>query len=494
MAIPATLQASYPSFSTAAGPSPMSVPHGAGSAWANKMAFAAKAYAGDYAPSLRTKLGAPNDNISINLARNIVDKSVSFLFGKQITFAMDDESTRSADEQLLDAIWSENGKDALLQRLATNGGIYGHVFVKIRMEGTMPRLLVVDPSTVTVDTAHDDYTRVNKYTIQWSVLLDASVKKKRHYRQQITRIPAQIWFDDNGDLQEAAEYWMIVDAYAETYHDQKPEDKDWITMGAEAWNFPFPPIVDCQNLPAPNTFWGLADIEPDVIQLIEAVNRSVSNINRIIRNHAHPRTYIIGLNEEQGQRISINPDGMIVIPGDPTQIKFANLEMQSDLASSLNFYERLREALYEISRTPEVASGKVQDLAYLSAMSMQILYGPMMEKTNTKRMLYGAFLTELNRRLLIIMGRVATKPVMVQWPETFPRDAQIESMTAMNKLQIGFSSDTLVAELGGDPKYERERRKDDPGSIPAVPAPSPEPQGNTTLASSRANPSTQPKE
>lgn len=198
----------------------------------------------------------------------------------------------------------------------------------------------------------------------------------------------------------------------------------------------------------------------------EAINRSASNINKIIRNHAHPKTYTIGLEGDQAKRLLIDADGMLHIPGDPSQVKLDNLEMNSDLASSLNFYKTLREAMYEVSLTPEIASGKAKEVSYLSAMAMQILYGPMIEKTNAKQMTYGPFLEELNRRILIIMGVENPDPVMVVWPITFPRDVQVEVATAVNKLNIGFSSDTLISELGGNPEYERQRRADDPGTLP----------------------------
>jgi len=452
----------YPSFTN-----PLNVAIGArGSSLKEKIGIARKAYAGEFNPPLKVRPGAPNDNVIINLCSGVVDKSVAYLFGKSVTFNMDDESTRSPHEKILDKVWHRNYKDATLQKIATNGGVCGQAFVKFRIESDNVRLIVVDPYNVTVQTAHDDFMLVNAYIIQWSSPVDPKTQKVTHFRQTITRIPVVEWALEDGTPVYEPQRWSIHDEYAEVFTGTQPTDGDWVSVGSELWEYEFPPIMEVQNLPAPNDYWGKSDIEPDVISLNEAINRSASNINKIIRNHAHPKTYTIGLEGDQAKRLLIDADGMLHIPGDPSQVKLDNLEMNSDLASSLNFYKTLREAMYEVSLTPEIASGKAKEVSYLSAMAMQILYGPMIEKTNAKQMTYGPFLEELNRRILIIMGVENPDPVMVVWPITFPRDVQVEVATAVNKLNIGFSSDTLISELGGNPEYERQRRADDPGTLP----------------------------
>lgn len=452
----------YPSFTD-----PRNIAIGArNSSLKEKIGIARKAYDGHYNPPLKTRPGGPNDNVIINLCAGVVDKSVAYLFGKPVTFNLDDSSTRSDTEKVLDRVWDRNNKDATLQKLATNGGICGQSFVKFRIEEDNIRLIVVDPYNVTVETAHDDFMFVNSYTIQWAAPLDPKTNKIRHYRQRINRKPAVYWEMEDGTPVDEKQAWSILDEYADVTVGAYPDESDWIKMGFEMWDYEFPPILETQNLPAPNSYWGKSDIEPDVISLNESINRSASNINKIIRNHAHPKTYTIGLEGDQAKRLLIDADNMLHIPGDPTQVKIDNLEMNSDLASSLNFYRTLREAMYEVSLTPEIASGKAKEVSYLSAMAMQILYGPMIEKTNAKQMTYGPFLKELNRRILVIMGIESPEPVNIVWPITFPRDVQVEVATAMNKLQVGFSSDTLVSELGGDPEYERNRRADDIGTLP----------------------------
>lgn len=435
-----------------------------------KMAIARQSYMGDFKPSLKTRVGGPDDNVMINKCKTVVDKSVSYLFGKHVTFVTDKEATRSPHEKILDAIWARNNQGATLQKIGTNGAIYGQAFVKLHIEADSIRIMVLDPTTVTVFTSHYDYTEVNEYVIQWTVTTDVYSQAYRHYRQRITRIPSMMWTDEVGEVQETPQKWIVEDSFADSMGHGQPIKGDWIATQTEVWDFPFPPILEVQNLPTPNEYWGLSDIEPDVIHLNETLNRVSSNTNKIIRNHAHPKTIVWGLTDEQAKRVTVDSDSMLFIPGSKEDVDLKNLEMNSDLASSLNYFKSINEAFYEVSRTPEIASGKAQEVSYLSAMAMQILYGPMIEKTNSKQMTYGPFLSELNRRILIIMGVQTPDPVEIIWPVTFPRDAQTEVMTGMNKLQVGFSSDTVISELGGNPDYERERRKDDPGTLPSQPA------------------------
>src|SRR5581483_3337211 len=131
------------------------------------------------------------------------------------------------------------------------------------------------------------------------------------------------------------------------------------------------PVVDAQNLPCPNEFWGIADLEDDSLDLNKAINFAISNINRIIRFHAHPKTWGRGF---QSNQLNIAVDETIVLPGEAS---LQNLEMTSDLSSSIRHYEKLREALHEIARIPEVATGVMTSLGPLSGVALQVLYQPL---------------------------------------------------------------------------------------------------------------------
>lgn len=422
------------------------------------MDLAWRAYNGELDPPLKRKHNQPDDNVAFNICRGIVDKGVSFLFGRGVTWNLDESQTRSDDEQWLDDVWTHNSKAVILHRLATNGGIYGQAFLKIRVEEPYPRLIVVDSSKVTVETADDDHTLVNTFEICWSGVFK---EKPAEFRQLIRRVPQTTIVTLDGDTNLTPQFWQIVDqvrVQARAGMATLRADEGWTTIGVEDWLKPYPPIVACQNLPSPNDYWGIEDLTPDLVRIQEGLNRCLSNINRILRLHAHPKTWTKGMSASQMDQVKIDPDGMIHLPGIDASIQ--NLEMKSDLASSLIYYQKLREAAYEHSRVPQVSSGAMEGLQYLSAMAMQTLWGPLIEKTDTKKSTYGGLLIETGFALLDLAGRQAKRPALV-WPEILPRDAQVEATTAETEQRLGVSRDTLLAKLGYDPLYERRRRQAD---------------------------------
>ena len=121
----------------------------------------------------------------------------------------------------------------------------------------------------------------------------------------------------------------------------------WLTTNEAVWPFPWEPIAHCQNLPAPNEFWGVSDLEDDVLAVNNAMNFILSNMGRIIRHHAHPKTYGSGFDASQIRQAI---DETIILPNKNS--KLANLEMQSDLSSSINLYEKVKASLHEIARIP----------------------------------------------------------------------------------------------------------------------------------------------
>jgi hypothetical protein len=393
-------------------------------------------YLGQHPRQLKVRQGQPDDNVTVNLCRAIVDKGVSFLFGQDVSFELV-EGERTEAEEWLDACWAANRKLTLLQKLALSGAVAGHAFLKIVLEPgrAYPRLVVLDPATVVVTVAPDDHERVLSYRIQFPTI-DQETGRPVVLRQTIVADGTR---------------WVI--------RDEKAFSGDrWQTVAETVWPYEFAPVIDCQNLPNPHDYWGVSDLEEDVLRLNDAINFLLSNLVRIVRYHAHPKTWGRGFRAEQ---LDISVDETIVLPSPDAELR--NLEMQSDLGSSIQLYLRLREAFHEIARVPEIATGRVEGVGSLSGVALQILYQPLVEKTETKRRLYGDLLVETNRRLLAIGGFGDDLMTALHWPELIPGDPEAEAKTLVLWQQLGVSQDTILRRLGLDPEIEREKRETSAG-------------------------------
>jgi hypothetical protein len=412
-----------------------------------RFAVAQQAYYGQLPPALIPKPNKPNDNVQINYGRLFVDKGVSFLFGKEIGFELD-ETKETTEEEYLKLQWKRNKKMRLLHDLGVNGGIYGHPFVQMQLRPELykgkqqVRLIVIDPMEVTVRWNPNDIEDVIWFHIRGDGI--SADNKPIELRQRIERNK------DGGG-------WITIEEEREKAQNSG-EEKVWEVVKETPWPYSFPPIAHCQNLPAPNEFWGMADLEDDVVDLIKAINFVLSNLRKIIRYHGHPKTIGTGFTQQQ---IKIDTDELLILPNPDARI--FNLEMTGNLQSSLDFFRTLKEALFTESRMPEIALGSMQGVGALSGVALEILYQPLLDKTETKRLLYGEMLRDLCARMLVIGGfrpSVDDVEVRVTWPEILPRDMVQERQMLQIDRELGIvSKDTAATKLGYSYEIEQEKRK-----------------------------------
>src|SRR5258706_1938883 len=130
-----------------------------------QIAAAWDAYYGKFTPPLRRVRGA-DDNVFVNRCRGIVDVGTDFLFGKDLSLELPQKAKKSA-QAFLDAVWAANKAMSKLQDLGTNGGVAGHAFIRTVQANPYPRLVVMDPSTVTMVTDPNDADSVTGFIVDW---------------------------------------------------------------------------------------------------------------------------------------------------------------------------------------------------------------------------------------------------------------------------------------------------------------------------------------
>jgi hypothetical protein len=392
-------------------------------------------YEGNAPEQLKVKQGQPNDNIFINYPQLIVEKGVSFLFGKELSVSIGDES--NAGETYLDSIWSNEQRQLDLIELGTDGAIFGTAYLKIRIDSNgKPVVIVPDPANYFVETNPNDFREVWKYINQYQRDNDGD----------------KIWYREETTLESGR--WIIREF-------ESKSGQHWTQIGDEIrWKYSFAPVFACKNLPKSKSFYGKPDVHKSVLELCKYLSRVDSLIGKIIRVHASPKPIAKGL---QPQDLKVGTEDILFL-GQNADAQLALLEMSGDLAGAMAFRKTLREALAEISKVPEVASGKVENIGQLSGFALQILYGPLIEQTLLKQRLYGLMIKNVILGLLEIGGK-SNESVQLNWANPLPSNLKENTEIGILQKQIGVSEDTILKRAGFNPDHEREMREQETANL-----------------------------
>ena len=368
-----------------------------------------------------------DDAIVVNFIGLLVDRSVAMLFGKEPQFDLPGESDAPV-QQYIDEVWNANRKMQLLKRAAVYGAETGTCYVKILPDGAVnrddklvPRLVVLDPATVTMDALPEDIETIIRYTIAYTITDPVTGKDKTI--KQVTEHDAE-----TGN-------WNITD-YVST------NGNKFEVTNQQVWEYYFAPIVHWHNLPDVGSVYGRPDITADLIDLQDKINFVSSNTAKIIKYHAYPKTWARGF--QNSGKIAWGVDEMVTT-ADPNAL-IQNLEMQSDLNSSLNFIRYLRQALFDVSRAVDIDS-MADKLGSLTNFGLRVLYQDALLKLEEKRGLYAEGIIEINHRLLELAGAPDTDGGEVKWPDVLPANEAEVSQAIRTDLELGLVSKQTASGL-----------------------------------------------
>lgn len=379
-------------------------------------------YNGDQRPQLKGRDGgASPDSIIQNFVGLAVDRSVSRLFRGGVTFNLPDGS--KAQQEYIDKIWDLNKKEILLYQLGLHGAVYGTPYVKICpdelkdpfTQELYPRLVPTDPEVIRVKTDPQDMAEVELYVISYTIGETA-------YWEITVRSDIEYDIDSNNKVQarrKASEENETTESIAWSVD-------EWRQIGGGArerinqtpWDYDFPPIIHWKNLPSLKSCYGSSDVD-DAINIQDKSNFVVSNTGKIIKFHAHPKTVGVGFSAENLKKVDDTPDSMVVIPDPAAQV--FNLEMQSDLAASVQFGQNLRQSIFDVAREVDMSSIK-DKVGALTNFGLRVLFSDSIDKNDTKRQLYGDAIKEINRRLLVLKNfdGPLSDPGKITWGDPLP--------------------------------------------------------------------------
>jgi hypothetical protein len=392
-----------------------------------------KYYRGRHTRPLKVRPNQPDDNVILNYAKRNVNKGVQFLFGKSVDFEIDETSPEpTKEEAYLDEVWGiDEEKQMLLQKIAYNGAITGTAVVRLyeadpNVQDSLPRIVNIDPSLLDVVTNPDDIDDIRGYHLIWK--------------------SNDLWKRHRIDMQMDGTWYVTCEV-------TKPGSPKWEEVPDESapWPYLFPPIVTAQNLPLPNEFWGMSDLEDADIN--DAINFNASNTQRIIKHHAHPKTIGIGFNANDLQNAAVDDFWTI---GDK-EASVSNLEMHSDLASARDFLAMLKTAYSKVANVPDLDPAVV-NVGALSGFALRILYGDLLEATQVKRNTYGALLNGINQALLALggLGEYGKVEIKNVWADPLPSSDLEQAQTLEIDRRNGLSKETYLKRRGYDPVKEAE--------------------------------------
>lgn len=406
------------------------------------------AYNGIFTDQTVRRVGDINDRVKVNRVKPIVSATVNFLFGSpplwELPSSADGENAAqdSSAEEWLKECLRVNQWEQLLLDLGINGGLCGTPYLAIDLSNLIPnpanplrgfpRLHVLDPADMSLRWDPMDIDRTTGYIWQYN-----TYDRVKRATMVVRRIV---------ELREDGRWWVLDQR---SYSPNLLYRGDWITDGEVAWPFDWSPILHCKNLPCPNEAYGEPDITPTIVELNKARNLNLSNWSRIVRKHAQPKPWVKGM---AGKRIDLDSE-VIDMPSKDAEI--GQLTPVVDGASSETLGRVIDEAICEESQTPSLVLGRPDQQGIPSGVALRIKLWPLLNKTETKRALYGPMLVEAMRRLLEAGGWGKGLVPVLKWAEMVPTDPKEEREVIQLDLGMGIASKhTAAQKLGYD--YDQE--------------------------------------
>lgn len=400
---------------------------------------------------------AGESQLTFNYVKAFADYINNFSFGRGVQFKSP-EMTSHIVPTLLKRVWeTDNDKEVLLWQMGQEGGVSGDCFVKVAWEPPWE-----DPSGA----VHDGRVRILP-------LKAAHVFPEWHPhdpdRLLRLKLKYKFWGTSQEGTRQVYTYTEILtDEWIEEYINDELLDQRQNPLGII-------PVVHIPNIKISGSPWGAADIA-DITMLNREYNEKATDISDIINYHASPVTVITGAkasNLEKGAK------KVWAIPAKDVQV--FNLEGgTAAIPAALEYLDRLKRGMHEITGVPESALGQMQPISNTSGVALSIMYQPMMQRYAMKKLTYSIGFKQINYLVLKtlftftpetlaydptsdgIMTDEGQPPILdpadpvtfdciVHWPPPLPVDALIKLQELQVKMGMGLESKRgALAELGAE--------------------------------------------
>ncbi|MDP9351892.1 MAG: phage portal protein [Chloroflexota bacterium] len=346
--------------------------------------------------------------ITFNYARAFVHKCASYLFGTPYgLFVPPTDASPAAEERakeverLLKGAYEQNGLWAVDHDTAVDCAVLGDGAYKVTWDpvAARPSVVAVDPQTLSVERAPDDYRRIR--TVRQTYTLDAREVAERWGVRAQGRGEVAVT-----EEWSAGVFTLLVD--------DRPVRTAPNLLGE-------PPYVVFPNVRRPHSPWGESDLV-DILEPARELNSRMSVLAHILEVSGNPIAVLE--NVDAGDGIRVAPGELWELP-EKSRAYLLDMLSGGGVRLHIEYVDLLYRCLHDLAETPRTAfgdSGRV-----ISGAALEVEMEPLVQKVSRKRAIWtGVILkrNELMLRLLELHGAGPTAPyrTLVQWPSLLPED------------------------------------------------------------------------
>lgn len=378
--------------------------------------------------------------MALNYCKLVADIGADWLASGGFQIACPSGNEKVA--QYLGRVWDLNGRDALLQKLASFGSAIGDSFlyVTVNQKDADGEMLPKEGWTTSLIPINPGFC----FPI-WNPLRPSEMSSA------LIQLPLV-----NEDGIEVLYTLQISAKELTTYHNDTVVSKISNPFGEVN-------LVHFPNLPAANNQFGTSDISA-ITSLSDELVQVTNSLRKVIKYYGEPTTVVYGIRVSQ-----LEKGANKVWSGLPEAARVETLEMKGDLKASLDYFKILKASLCELTQIPQMVldPGEAR-ISNTSGLAMQLMFQPLVEKTRRRRLPFQEGLVRANRLILkaaeysgTSVSELADNPKAryentVTFGSALPKDAQTELDLATKRIASSiWSQAEAIRQVSGVADTER---------------------------------------
>lgn len=400
--------------------------------------------------------------LTVNYARALVRKAVSYLFPEPVTFTVAPEGgdagarerARRAEEALA-RVYAENDLAAVDFNAAVDAAVLGDGAFKVVWDAAERRPVVtaIDVQGLSAWWAADDPRRVTR-VVQRTVWSGERGAGGGDFGPEATP----------GAMSSAASRSPLP-----APHSLHPTVviEDWtaerfrLTVGGEVVRdgpnpFGWLPYVIFANAPKPQEFWGESDLA-DLIEVSRELNRRMSVVSRVLELSGNPIAVLENVEATEG--IQVGPGALWELP-EGAKAYLLDLLGGGGVGLHLQYVDLLYRVLHDLAETPRTAFG--DSGRNLSGTALEVEIQPLVQKVKRKRRVWDSVFARRNALILDLLARFggleigAGRRTTAIWGAVLPTDREAIVRQQVQLVEHGLAARrSALAQLGvEDPEHE----------------------------------------